>query len=342
MNFKNESGVDAGGVYREGLQRMIEDLFSTRFNLFVPCPNAVHKSGDNLGSYVPNPRHKTPLALEMLEFVGVLMGMSLRFKASLPFVCPSILWKPLVGQPLAEEDITAMDLLYGQMIHAIRHCDRDYSLDAKPHPPITSDEAFEAAFPDMYFLTNASTGEVVELVPGGAKTRLTFSNRLRFCDLVVQYRLHEFDTQVAAIRRGLGRVVPLRALRLLTATELEVLVAGSPLIDVDVLKTHTDYDGYTKDDPVVKRFWAVFASLSDDERSKYVRFAWGRSRLPSGTAWSNRHAITRLSGDRPDRMLPHSHTCFFRIDLPAYTTEERMRWGLLTALHFGSEGVLNS
>lgn len=149
VNFKNESGVDAGGVYREGLQRMIEDLFSTRFNLFVQCPNAVHRSGDNLGSYVPNPRHKTPLAIEMLEFVGVLMGMSLRFKASLPFMCPSIMWKPLVGQPLTEDDISAMDMLYGQMIHAIRHCDRDYSLDAKPHPPITSDDAFEAAFPEM-------------------------------------------------------------------------------------------------------------------------------------------------------------------------------------------------
>jgi len=37
VNFEGESGIDAGGVYREGLQRMIDDLFSDRFELLVKC-----------------------------------------------------------------------------------------------------------------------------------------------------------------------------------------------------------------------------------------------------------------------------------------------------------------
>ena len=95
--------------------------------------------------------------------------------------------------------------------------------------------------------------------------------------------------------------------------------------------------------------------------SRYVRFAWGRSRLPSGSArWTSQHKLSNacavLAADclpslhpmlvgtsallyRPrrvfsihrgkdDRKLPVSHTCFFHVELPDYSTEERMRWGL--------------
>jgi hypothetical protein len=43
-----------------------------------------------------------------------------------------------------------------------------------------------------------------------------------------------------------------------------------------------------------------------------------------------------------DAKLPVSHTCFFSVELPAYSTEEEMRHGLLTAIHYGVGGVLNS
>jgi hypothetical protein len=56
-------------------------------------------------SYLPNPKHTSPRAMEMLVFLGRLMGMSLRHKSSLPFVFPSIVWKPLVGVPLSSEDM---------------------------------------------------------------------------------------------------------------------------------------------------------------------------------------------------------------------------------------------
>ncbi len=38
-----------------------------------------------MGSYIPNPRQVSPLAVAMFEFVGKLMGLSLRYKQSLPF-----------------------------------------------------------------------------------------------------------------------------------------------------------------------------------------------------------------------------------------------------------------
>ena len=64
------------------------------------------------------------------------------------------------------------------------------------------------------------------------------------------------------------------------------------------------------------------------------RFAWGRSRLPSATGvWTSKHKLSRRSGS--EKQLPISHTCFFSVELPVYSTEEAMRWGLTTAITFG-------
>jgi hypothetical protein len=43
-----------------------------------------------------------------------------------------------------------------------------------------------------------------------------------------------------------------------------------------------------------------------------------------------------------EESLPASHTCFFSIELPPYRTEAAMRKGLLTAIHFGMVGILNT
>jgi hypothetical protein len=46
--------------------------------------------------------------------------------------------------------------------------------------------------------------------------------------------------------------------------------------------------------------------------------------FPRG-GWDGRGACHR---GKDDRKLPVSHTCFFHVELPDYSTEERMRWGM--------------
>lgn len=45
INFVGEDGVDAGGVFREGMSRMVEDLFSPDLDLLMQCPNGRHAVG---------------------------------------------------------------------------------------------------------------------------------------------------------------------------------------------------------------------------------------------------------------------------------------------------------
>lgn len=89
VKFSGEEGVDWGGLYREAVLRMVEDLFSSRFSLFIPSPNGAHqlrrrcrtsracshtraraRAGTHgIGMYgdkfVPNPSQTSSLAMEV-------------------------------------------------------------------------------------------------------------------------------------------------------------------------------------------------------------------------------------------------------------------------------------
>ena len=80
------------------MTRMTDDLFSDHFDLLCPCPNARHVTGLNTEKYVPSPRHRSGPALAQFEFMGRLMGISLRSQLALPFELPSLIWKRLIGK----------------------------------------------------------------------------------------------------------------------------------------------------------------------------------------------------------------------------------------------------
>lgn len=61
--------------------------------------------------------------------------------------------------------------------------------------------------------------------------------------LALDYRLHEFDAQVAAVREGLSKVVPVPLLALFSGSELETMVCGSPDIQIGLLKSVATYKG---------------------------------------------------------------------------------------------------
>jgi hypothetical protein len=102
-----------------------------------------------------------------------------------------------------------------------------------------------------------------------------------------------YDPALRALRRGLYSTVPARLLRLLTWAELEVAVAGRPEIDITLLRAHTDLEGFRRDDPVISNYWRVLEELSQEDRAAWLKFIWGRSRLPTSRKWPKRLKIQR-------------------------------------------------
>ncbi|KAL4167534.1 hypothetical protein KRP22_013018 [Phytophthora ramorum] len=332
VKFRGEEGVDWGGVYREGATSMVDDLFSPHFSLFVLCPNGQHDTGNNRGMYLPNPKCTSPVAMQMFAFVGQLLGMSLRTHGDFPFMLPSLVWKQLLGQTLTRADLEGTDAMFIQMLDGIANCEND---------GISTEEEFATAFDglELRFTASSCTGEEIELVPGGHLVTVAFHNRLEYCRLAERARLEECSAQVAAMAQGFATLFPRRVLTLLTWQELEMLTCGSPKIDLDLWQRHTRYDGYSEDDPTVLLFWDALADFSDEQRADFVRFAWGRSRLPRGK-WPQPFKLSKKGGRDATRSLPVAHTCFFSVELPPYTSRETMRSMLIATITFGLGGIL--
>lgn len=121
-----------------------------------------------------------------------------------------------------------------------------------------AESEFTAVWEGLAFNTRRSDSSLVDLIPGGSDIPVSYQRRNEYADAVEKYRLHEFDQQFAAIRRGFGTIVPLRLMPLFTWQEAEVLVCGTPEINIAALKMHTVYQGFSgADDPTVKTFWTI-------------------------------------------------------------------------------------
>lgn len=103
---------------------------------------------------------------------------------------------------------------------------------------------------------------------------------------------------------------------------------------------HTRYSSGMSPDkfPHLDMFWRVLSAFSEENKRRFINFAWGQDTLPADDAEFDR-THTRLlikvppvTAQSQDGLLPKADTCFFNIELPAYSTEEVMREKLLLAI----------
>jgi hypothetical protein len=168
------------------------------------------------------------------------------------------------------------------------------------------------------------------LAADGSQT-FTPATKAAFIAGAVAMREAEFGPQVTAIRAGMAEVLPVQLLPLLTAAEFATMVCGQVDFDVAQLRAATHYDGYEPTSPPVQWFWAALQSFTPEEKSQFLRFTGGFTRLPHDlTKLPHRFEIHRKDGSRGS--LPQSATCFFTLKLPEYGRLEELRARLKTAM----------
>jgi hypothetical protein len=259
----------------------------------------------------------------MLKFLGKLMGVAIRSKEYLDLDIAPIIWKLIVQDTPSREDLEAIDMFEVKSLSSLRD--------------VESEGVTAETFSMVFFLTftcMTADDRTIELEPDGSKREVTFENRMEYCDLVERYRLHEFDVQVEALRAGLATVVPMRLLSLFTWDQLEMMVCGQSQVDISLLRSVAEYSSCSANDEHVRNFWQVLEEFSQEERSMFLRFTWGRSRLPlNAQAFVQRFKLQSFPKSPPDNYLPISHTCFFSLELPRYSTLDVMRERLRYAIY---------
>lgn len=77
---------------------------------------------------------------------------------------------------------------------------------------------------------------------------------------------------------GFHSVCASNALIMLRPEEVEMLVCGGPVIDMEELRKVTIYDGFSETDPLIKEFWKILKSFSPDLQKSFLRFTTGMRR----------------------------------------------------------------
>jgi E3 ubiquitin-protein ligase HERC2 len=134
-----------------------------------------------------------------------------------------------------------------------------------------------------------------------------------------------------AIREGVDFVIPLNICAIVDSKMVEIRATGDKVLDVGKLKSITDYRNCSDRDDFIKYFWEVLEGFNMEDRSLYLKFVWGRTRLPAST--EHKHKIVAIPYNQ-NSCLPLSHTCFFTLDLPRYPSKEIAREKILFAIQY--------
>ncbi|KAG5682896.1 hypothetical protein PVAND_012214 [Polypedilum vanderplanki] len=320
VKFVGESVDDCGGGFSESIAEMCDELQNGSVPLLIQTPNGRGEAGANRDCFLLDPTLTSVLHMNMFRFLGVLIGIAIRTGSPLSLCLAEPVWRQLAGETLRPSDLTEVDRDYVTGLLCIRDMDDD--------PKI-----FQSM--ELPFSTPSAKGHEVFL--STKYTHITSENRHEYVKLALNYRLHEFDEQIKAVRDGMSKVIPVPLLSLFSATELQEMVCGSPDIPLGLLKTVATYKGVDSTSPLVQWFWEVMEEFTNQERSLFLRFVWGRTRLPRSIAdFRGRDFVLQVLDkyNPADHFLPESYTCFFLLKMPRYSCKAVLMEKLKYAIHF--------
>ncbi|CAK9023527.1 Ubiquitin-protein ligase E3A (E6AP ubiquitin-protein ligase) (HECT-type ubiquitin transferase E3A) (Human papillomavirus E6-associated protein) (Oncogenic protein-associated protein E6-AP) (Renal carcinoma antigen NY-REN-54) [Durusdinium trenchii] len=313
--FEGEEGLDGGGVRKEFFQLLSLELFHPQRGMFVPV------AGDKLWF---NAEASDPESLRMFRLAGQLLGLSLYNSATLDVDFPLIMYRILLDAlpeklnvDQALRFLQELDPMHARGLHQMLHFEDD-SVDFKEVFPFTFDN----------------------LKKHGDRIPVTMKNREQYVELTVEDLLiHSVAPMVSALREGFDGVfqTPLATFRILRPEELELIMTGSPDLDMDVLKSVTRYEGgYSQDHPTILAFWEVIAEMTPDQHRDLLRFVTGVPKVPIDGAESLRFTIQRAGVD--SMQLPTASTCFNILLLPDYASKHKLRDRVLLATQNSGSG----
>jgi hypothetical protein len=77
----------------------------------------------------------------------------------------------------------------------------------------------------------------------------------------------------------------------------------------------------------------VLEGFSNEDKVDYLRFVWGRTRLPNKEEEVLENHTIELDDSKGNDRLPIGRTCFFKLQLPAYGSASVLKSKLLYAIH---------
>jgi hypothetical protein len=156
------------------------------------------------------------------------------------------------------------------------------------------------------------------------------------------YHIYRFYTEsIHVVREGMSTIIPSCLIRSWSSPfDCQQMIKGDDTIDIDLLMSVTDYEEVDAKAPYIGYFWDVLKQFSEEEKRLFLRFVWARDSLPASKEHFRQRFKIMPSPDAhkqeeqrdDDLLLPRSQTCFFALNLPAYSSFEVMKKKLMYAM----------
>ncbi|KAJ2814419.1 hypothetical protein FBU31_007295 [Coemansia sp. 'formosensis'] len=331
-----EDGVDMGGVQKEMFALLIPQLLAPERGLFVYT--------DDYNKRYLWPNAASPHSLADFEAVGALLGMAftngIQIDSTTAPLAPLLISQLGVNHCPLNTTKMPLDALMAYVATSFTE------LTAGLQLLLDWDESTQGSVEDVFcrsFEVSATGVGTVPLIPNGEYISVTGANRQHYVRRYLEYIGYEHvQAQILAVRRGFMQAADGVIFRTLRPHDLVVWMSNNEYdtIEVDELEQTARYDDeYTEDHPVVKRFWRVVRGMDQNQLRQLLAFVTASDRLPFGGC-NNITFVIQRNGPDSDR-LPTALTCFGRLLLPAYSTDEKMQQQLLTSIsNFSGFGLV--
>jgi hypothetical protein len=336
IKFNGEHGIDAGGLTKEYFSIVSKELIDPNKNLFY--------SYDNNNTFQPNFFSKNnENYIEQFKFIGRLVGKAICLGVTLDSLVFTIPFrKHIIGKEIVLEDLHSKicDLQesnsYYNYLNFINNTDmssigEEYKMPVPGRDNTNPEKIYYQSLKETVF--NLSALGRVPSEGNGEYHVIDKSNKTQFIQDSIKYITTEsIKRQIDAFLDGLYSMVPKKFLELFTVEELELLINGSPTIDVNELQKKTEYYDFKENDIVIQWLWEILKNETQEFRKKFLKFVTGSSRI--GVKFNLK--IIKINDDNKVDDYPRSHTCYNQLDLPLYSTKEQLTNQLSVAIN--SEG----
>nr|VZI44916.1 unnamed protein product [Spirometra erinaceieuropaei] len=277
ITFKDEEGLDYGGVAREWFFQLSDQLLNPMYCLFEYASDNNFSLQINPASSV-NPEHlqyfrgippkwriSTQIYLRALntlaewscvecltDVVAHQMTTSLAWSGTWDSIVRGLqnttVISRLLNKPLCLKDLQSVDEEYYNSLLYIQ----ENSVD---------EADLELYFEADYELLGET--KTCELKPGGKNIKVTDANKEEYITAMINWRFTRgTEEQMEAFLTGFADVFPLQWLQYFDERELEMVLCGMQKIDLDDWQQNTNYKDYTTSSRQIVWFWK---SCDDDD-----------------------------------------------------------------------------
>ena len=301
IKFDGELAIDAGGPTRELMTEIAVSIFEPTTQLFIPVPNNRRGEGDNKDAFIPY--DPAEARAEDYATIGKYLGMVLRSGLSQDLPFAPLIWKYLAREKITTEDVYQIDsVLEEQMKQVPRLCEGNQLTWSVEH----------------------WNGSIMTLPGHAVNTPVKIQDSDKYIQEVIAFRINSIKPMMKIMRKNFNDNIGFSKHPLLTGKLLSRIAQGSSIISTEHLRAITvvsDYEGIR--DPYVQRFWRIVDKFTPEQRKLLLKFITTLTRLPNPTINPDfRLQIDRMNTKNPDETLPTAATCFNRLHLPAYSTDD--------------------